>query len=104
MPKSVQSALLATPLVKVKTAPAVEPKAGIFREELFRFLEQTRENTLELLQPAKDWDLTLFRWFHPMLGRHNIYETLELVASHDRRHSGQVERVKQHPRFPAHKT
>jgi hypothetical protein len=102
MPKSVQSALLANPLVKVKTAPAVEPKAGIPRKELLEFLEQARKNTLSLLEPVRDWDLTLFRWFHPMMGGHNIYETLELVASHDQRHAGQVERVKNHAGFPNH--
>ncbi|MGH9783146.1 MAG: DinB family protein [Terriglobia bacterium] len=100
MPESVQSALLANPLVKVKTAPAVEPKHGIAQAELFGFLRKAREATLELLAPVQDWDLTRFRWFHPLMGGHDVYGTLELVASHDRRHAGQVERVKSNPKFP----
>ena len=99
MPKSLQSALLANPLVKIKTAPAVEPKAGVPRADLIGFLEQARKNTLALLEPVKDWDLARFRWFHPLMGGHDIYGTLDLLASHDRRHAGQVERVKQDPGF-----
>ena len=100
MPQSLQSALLANPLVKIKTAPAVEPKHGVPRTELLDFLKQTRQATLDLLEPVKEWDLTRFRWFHPLMGTHDVYGTLELIASHDRRHAGQVERVKNNPNFP----
>ena len=100
MPQSLQSALLANPLVKIKTAPAVEPKHGIPQSELLAFLTKTRQATLALLEPVKDWDLTRFRWFHPLMGGHDVYGTLELVASHDRRHATQVERVKSDPKFP----
>jgi len=100
MPESLQSALLANPLVKIKTAPQVEPKAGIPGAELLELLSQTRQATLALLEPVQDWDLTRFRWFHPLMGGHDLYGTLELVASHDRRHCGQNERVKKNPRFP----
>ena len=101
MPKRLQSALLANPLVKIKTAPAVEPKAGISQVDLLGFLLQARKSTLELLEPVKDWDLARFRWFHPLMGEHDIYGTLELLASHDRRHASQVQRVKQDSKFPA---
>ena len=100
MPESLQSVLLANPLVKVKTAPAVEPKHGIPQPELLAFLMNARQATLELLGPVQDWDLTRFRWFHPLMGGHDVYGTLELIASHDRRHAGQVERVKSDPKFP----
>ena len=100
MPRSLQSALLANPLVKIKTAPAVEPKHGIPQTELLGFLTKARQATLELLEPVKDWDLTRFRWFHPLMGGHDVYGTLELIASHDRRHAGQAERVKKGPKFP----
>ena len=100
MPQSLQSALLANPLVKIKTAPAVEPKHGIPRGELLDFLQQARQATLDLLEPVKDWDLSRFRWFHPLMGTHDVYGTLELIASHDRRHAGQAERVKKDPKFP----
>lgn len=101
MPKSLQAALLANPLVKVRTAPAVEPSHGISREDLRTLLDQARRNTLQLLEPVKDWNLTRFRWFHPLMGGHDIYGTLDLIASHDRRHTAQIERVKQDPKFPA---
>jgi hypothetical protein len=100
MPESLQSALLANPLVKVKTAPAVEPKHGIPQAELLAFLTKARQATLDLLEPVKEWNLTRFRWFHPLMGGHDVYGTLELIASHDRRHSAQVERVKSDPKFP----
>jgi len=100
MPQRLQSALLANPLVKVKTAPAVEPKHGIAQGELLDFLKKARQATLELLKPVQDWDLTRFRWFHPLMGGHDVYGTLDLIASHDRRHAAQVERVKKTPEFP----
>lgn len=100
MPQSLQSALLANPLVKIKTAPAVEPKHGIPQAELLGFLKQARQATLELLEPVKEWDLTRFRWFHPLMGAHDVYGTLDLIASHDHRHAGQIGRVKSNPKFP----
>lgn len=100
MPQSLQSALLANPLVKIKTAPAVEPKHGLPQAELLAFLKQARQATLELLDPVKEWDLARFRWFHPLMGTHDVYGTLELIASHDQRHAGQIERVKSNPKFP----
>ena len=100
MPKGLQSSLLANPLVKIKTAPVVEPKAGIPRAELRDFLKQVRQSTLQLLEPVKGWDLSRFQWFHPLMGTHDIYGTLELLASHDRRHAAQMERVRSDPKFP----
>lgn len=100
MPQSLQSALLANPWVKIKTAPAVEPKHGIPQAEMLDFLKQARQATLELLEPVKEWDLTRFRWFHPLMGAHDVYGTLDLIASHDHRHAGQIERVKSNPKFP----
>ena len=99
MPQSLQTSLLANPVVKIKTAPLVEPKFGISRAELIEQLRQVRQATLSVLQPVQEWDLSRFRWFHPLMGTHDVYGTLELLASHERRHSGQIERVRKDPRF-----
>ena len=101
VPRPVQTFFLANPLLKARAAPNVEPKAGMPKAELLRFLSRARESTLALLEPWKSRDLSRIRWEHPLLGTHDIYGTIDLLSNHERRHQGQIERVKSHARFPA---
>jgi hypothetical protein len=100
LPRAVQSFLLANPIAKIRTAPLVEPKAGLAKSELMDFLKDLRHATVTLLEPVNDWDLSRFRWNHPLMGTHDVYGTLELLASHDQRHRRQVDRIKNDPKFP----
>ena len=100
MPESLQSFMLANPIIKVKTAPGVEPHPGIARADLLNFLLELRESLIDLLEPLKSRDLSRLRWQHPLLGVHDVYGTLEFLADHDRRHLTQIEKIKQHPKFP----
>ncbi|MBI3895850.1 MAG: DinB family protein [Acidobacteria bacterium] len=101
MPSALRSFFLANPVVKVRTAPAVEPRAGILRAELLDNLHQVRDATLQLLEPVRGWDLSCFRWTHPLIGTYDIYGTLEFLANHDFRHGIQIERIKKNSEFPA---
>jgi DinB family protein len=101
VPRPVQTFILANPLLKARAAPNVEPTAGMPQAELMEFLISARESTVALLEPLKSRDLSRIRWQHPLLGTHDVYGTMELLAGHERRHRTQIERVKSNARFPA---
>jgi len=101
LPQSVQSFLLANPFLKVRTAPSVEPHAGLAKEEIVSLLRQERAGTLQALEPGRAWDLSRYRWHHPMMGAHDIYQTLDLLAGHDRRHQVQIAGIQRSPLFPS---
>jgi len=101
VPRPLQSFFLANSIFRIKTAPALEPTAGMPREELLRYLHDLRDATLKLLEPAKSKDLSRYRWRHPLMGTHDIYGTLELMANHDQRHRLQMEEIQKSSDFPA---
>lgn len=101
MPDFMKSFILANPIMKIRTAPSVEPRAGTPREELLALLSQLRKQTLALIEPVRDQDLSRYRWNYAFLGSRNIYSTLEMLADHDHRHVIQIERIKRAPAFPA---
>lgn len=100
-PEAMQSFMLANPILKIRTAPSLEPKAGMPRAELVKYLRELREATLTILDPARSWDLSLLSWEHPLMGKHHVYGTMEVMANHDRRHRIQIEGVRKSPKFPA---
>ncbi|HKW98835.1 MAG TPA: DinB family protein [Bryobacteraceae bacterium] len=100
MPGFMKSFMLANPIMKIRTAPSVEPRAGMPREELLGLLARVRAQTLALIEPVRDKDLSRYRWSYPFLGTRNIYSTLEMLADHDHRHVIQIERIKRAPAFP----
>ncbi len=99
-PQFLTSALFANPFVKTKTAPRMQPRPGIPRAELLDFLDRVRRSTLKILEPVEDWDLSRFRYQHPLIGNQDIYGLLDLLASHDERHARQIEHVKKRTEFP----
>jgi hypothetical protein len=100
VPSGIQSFILANPIFKVRTAPAVEPKPGLPREDLLGYLERSRQSTLQILEPHKNKDLSGFIWKHDLMGSRDVYATLEMLANHDRRHQTQIRNIKNNPRFP----
>ena len=100
VPNGVQSFILANPIFKVRTAPDVEPKPGMPREELLNYLERSRRSTLQILEPHKNKDLSGFIWKHDLMGSRDVYATLEMLANHDCRHQTQIRNIKNNPRFP----
>ena len=103
MPAPLHEFIISNPVVKVKTAPNLEPKAGMERRDIITFLNQVREETLRWLESVKDRDLSRYEWEHHLLGHHDIYGTLDCVADHDHRHLQQIEGVKKNSKFPASK-
>jgi len=100
MPRPVQSMLFAVPLFKMDASMRMQPKLGMSRAQILEVLEETRKATLKLVEPYADWDLTRFRINHPLVGNQDVYGVLDLLASHEQRHSLQIESIKKQPGFP----
>src|SRR6266446_5168451 len=47
MPRAMRTFILANPIIKVRTAPAVEPEAVIPHAQLIEYLRQLRDSTLK---------------------------------------------------------
>ncbi len=100
IPRPFQSMMFAVPLFKMDASGRMMPTPGLPRARLLGLLEETRRRTLDLVEPRADWDLTRFRVSHPLVGRQDVYGVLELLASHEQRHSLQVESIRKKPDFP----
>ena len=100
MPRPVQSMLFAVPLFKMDASMRMQPKLGMSRAQIVEVLEETRKTTLKLVGPFADWDLTRFRVNHPLVGNQDVYGVLEVLASHEQRHSLQIDSIKKQPGFP----
>ncbi len=101
MPSFIKSFILANPIMKIRTAPMLEPKAGRPRQNLLDQLKNLRAVTLALVGPLGDKDLSRYRWGHPLFGTRDIYSTLQMLADHDQRHLIQIERIKRARAFPS---
>ncbi|HWP86136.1 MAG TPA: DinB family protein [Terriglobia bacterium] len=100
-PQALISFVIANPIVKATAAPQTEPAPGKKTAEVLTLLSEVRQETLRLLERAKERELSQYHWLHPVLGYQDLYGTLELIASHDQRHLQQIERVRKDARFPA---
>ncbi len=100
IPRPVQSMLFAVPLIKMDAGPRMQPRYGMPRAQLLQVLNDTRRETLELVQPVADWDLTRIRIVHPLVGDQDVYGILDLLSSHEQRHSQQIETIRKNTNFP----
>jgi hypothetical protein len=100
MPRPLQSMLFAVPLFKMNAGPRMQPQKGMSRGQVLSYLEHTRRITLELVEPHGEKDLSRFRIIHPLVGDQDVYGVLELLASHEQRHSLQIESIRRNPSFP----
>ena len=92
--------LFAVPLIKMEAGSRMLPTPGLPRTQILRQLEATRKATLNLIEPCAEWDLTRFRVIHPLVGDQDIYGVLDLLASHEQRHSLQIDSIRKQPGFP----
>jgi hypothetical protein len=92
--------LFAVPLFKMDASTRMQPILGLARARIRDLLRDIRQATLDLVEPCGDWDLTRFRVVHPLVGNQDIYGVLELLASHEQRHSLQIDSIRKQPGFP----
>jgi hypothetical protein len=100
MPRPLQSMLFAVPLVKMDAGVRMQPRFGMSRTHVLKFLADTRKGTLDVIQPVSAKDLSRYRVIHPLVGDQNVYGVLELLASHEQRHTQQIEAIKRSSAFP----
>ncbi len=100
MPRPLQSMFFAVPLVKMDAGPRMQPKLGMSRSQVIKFLAETRKGTLDIVQPLAGKDLSRYRIVHPLVGDQNVYGVLDLLSSHEQRHTQQIESIRKTSAFP----
>jgi uncharacterized damage-inducible protein DinB len=79
-----------------RTTPRARRAAAALRAELLTSQAYLRE----LLSANADLDFTEMVSEHPLTGPNDVPAMLAFLARHERRHQGQIARLKAHPRFP----
>jgi uncharacterized damage-inducible protein DinB len=86
-------ALVEARLIRRKTPIPLDPERVRGKETMLAELREVRERTLSFIDEIKGRDLSRYRWRHAFLGTLNIYEWLQLVASHEVRHEKQIREI-----------
>jgi uncharacterized damage-inducible protein DinB len=86
-------ALVEARLIRRKTPIPLDPELVREKETMLAELREVRERTLAFVDETKGRDLSKYRWRHAFLGTLNIYEWLQLVASHEIRHEKQMREI-----------
>ena len=63
------------------------------KEAMLAELRDVRERTLAFLDETTGRDLSDYCWRHPFLGLLNLYEWMEMIASHEIRHTKQMREI-----------
>jgi uncharacterized damage-inducible protein DinB len=86
-------ALVKSRLIHLKTPIPLDPKIVHEKEEMLAELRQVRERTLAFIEETIHRDLSQYWMPHPFLGTLNTYEWLQLIASHEIRHTKQMHEI-----------
>jgi DinB family protein len=86
-------ALVEWRLIRSKSPIPMDPGMICEKEEMLAQLRETREKTLEFIQETSGRDLSKYHMAHPFLGTLNAYEWLQMIASHEVRHTKQMKEV-----------
>jgi DinB superfamily len=85
---------------KAEAPEFVRPQSHEPAEKSLARLEESRKRFMELVEQLGRYDLTQLKYPHPLLGEMNMYQWLVIAGGHERRHAGQIERIKSQPGFP----
>jgi uncharacterized damage-inducible protein DinB len=86
-------ALVEARLIKRKSPIPVDGQLIGEKEEMLAELRAVRERSLAFITETKNRDLSSYRWRHPFLGSLNTYEWLQMIASHEVRHTKQMKEI-----------
>jgi uncharacterized damage-inducible protein DinB len=89
----VPMAVVESRLIRRKSPIATDGAMIRKKEEMLAELQETRERTLAFIGETMDRDLSQYTTRHPFLGTLNTYEWLQLVASHEVRHTKQMKEI-----------
>ena len=80
-------------LIRLKTPIPLDPEIVREKEEMLAELRQVRQRTLAFIEETMERDLSEYRMPHPFLGTLNTYEWFQLIASHQIRHTKQMQEI-----------
>lgn len=86
-------ALVESRLIRRKTPIPLDPGLLGEKGEMLAQLQGVRQRTLAFMEEMKEKNLSLYCMAHPFLGTLNGYEWLQLIASHEVRHTKQMNEI-----------
>jgi uncharacterized damage-inducible protein DinB len=100
MPDSVRRLLTEFPLVPTRNPDVATPRRNRPGAALRAGLRQSLADTRALLAAHGDLDFDRMISEHPLTGPASIPQMLGFLAQHERRHQGQMDRVRRQRNFP----
>lgn len=86
-------ALAEARIIKLKSPIPLDPALIGPKEEMLAQLREVRGRTLSFVEETRGRDLSKYYRRHPFLGSLNIYQWLQMIASHQVRHSKQMKEI-----------
>jgi uncharacterized damage-inducible protein DinB len=80
-------------MIRRKTPIPLDAQMIRGKEEMLAELREVRERTLAFIEETKERNLSKYHLPHPFLGTLNAYEWLQLIASHEIRHTKQMKEI-----------
>ncbi|MCU1316667.1 MAG: hypothetical protein JWN63_1989 [Candidatus Acidoferrum typicum] len=80
-------------VLRRKARVPLEPQVVREKEEMLGELRGVRERTLAFIEETKGRDLSKYRMPHPFLGSLNVYQWLQFLAAHEKRHMKQMREI-----------
>ena len=100
MPEQVRSFVTEFPVLPTRNPDRATPRHGRPGAELRAALARSLADTRGLVEANKDLDFARMISEHPLTGASDVPQILRFLSLHERRHQGQMERVRSDPRFP----
>lgn len=85
--------LVESRLVRRKTPIPLDPGLLGEKEEMLAQLQEVRQRTRAFMEETRGKDLSLYSMAHPFLGTLDAHEWLQLIASHEVRHTKQMKEI-----------
>ena len=89
----VPMALVESRLIRRKTPIPLDTQMVREKEEMLAELREVRERTLVFIGETRERDLSKYHMPHAFLGMLNAYEWLQMIASHEVRHTKQMKEI-----------
>src|SRR5690242_11379699 len=86
-------ALVESRLIPRKTPIPLDPALVGEKDKMLAQLREVRERTSVFMEEVQGKDLGKYHMPHPFLGTFNLYQWLQVIASHQVRHSKQMKEI-----------
>jgi hypothetical protein len=85
--------LVESRIVRRKTPIPLDPRLVREKEAMLAELRDVRGRTLAFMDETKNRDLSAYCWPHAFIGTLNFYEWFQMIASHELRHTKQMQEI-----------